>query len=557
MSRTKELKGLIVGYDYISKQYYVTNTYNGKHYTTYRTDIDDIVEVIKVAGIDTEDMTGVKSEAEKLYRNYENLQYIRYTLSGTGSYPTTIILNDYDEYCIVLDLVKQKVYIKNSNIVLDLELNESPDSHARVLWEYYKEYIGLYMDLGVVKRIYNELILPYYKSNDVKSIYNLFNLQDLDDNHMPKYYSNVIANNNFDNKGLAEYNVVLNPDSLYTYTPIFNIERTDTNNNSIIVMDTIGDTLQEGDKIVITDSEITSGNYTYSTNGEYTIKSISNNIIYTEENIITNYEFKYKPLYLQVSPCIISHINRSDSSITFINGIPNTYEVGNIIHIHGTQQEVEGQQVTCDGTYTIQSISSDSKVVIVTEVFPTNYINPDNNLTTCTMSKETFISNIAAIDSNVIDTFTDIPDTLTTSNKVVIDNKVYSITDISEYYIPDQDRTRHYITVSPNIPDYNPIIAKVNSILYNTSMLLNVTYTTNEKLFPTTSFVLNNFTDLQEYIELLDNLPVPTEEIYNNINKVINTSIPITPALRIFNISGTHVSDITEMSFKGIEEVES
>ena len=554
MSRTKELKGLLVGYDYINKQYYVTNTYNDKKYTTYRADIDDIIDVIRIVGVDTEDMTGVKSEVEKLRTDYENLQEIRYTLSDKGSYISTLILNDYDDYSIILDLVKEKVYVKNSNIILDLSLNESPDSHARALWEYFKEYIGLYMDISVVKRIYSDLILPYYKSNNVKSIYNLFNMQDVSADQSPKYYSNTIANNNFDNKGLAEYTVTLNPDSLYNYTPVLDIEKTDTTNNSITVINTIGSTLREGNKIVITDSEITSGNSTYSTNGEYTIKSISNNVIYTEENIITNYEFKYKPLYLQVSPCIISHIDRSDSSITFIDGIPNTYEVGNIVHIHGTQQEVEGQQITCDGVYTIQSISNDNKVVIVTEVFPTNYTNPDNGLTTCTMSKETFVQNISSINNNIIDTFIDIPSSFPFPSNIVVDNNVYTVTAITEY--STDEKTGHHITVSPNIPDYNPTIAKVNAVEYNPSMLLNVTYTTNEKVFPETSFMLNNFTDLQEYIGLLENLPVPTEEVYNNINKELNTSIPITPPLRIFSIGGVHLRDISEMTFKGIEKIE-
>lgn len=537
MARTKEINGLIVGYNYILKKFYVTN----KGYTTYRVNIDDILKVIEIAGVGS--MSGVREQVERLKNNYEELSEISYTLSETGSYISSITFNNYTDYCIVLDLYKGKIFINNSNIVLDLSLNESLESHAKVLWEYYREHVGIQIDYKTILNIYDELILSYYKSDNINSIYNFLEKRTDNSGEEELYYSDTIGNNNFDKQGLAEYTVKLNPDNTYTLTYLTDIVKTDTNNNSITLLGSIPDTLSIGDKVNIQGSETVNSNYTYSSDGTYTIKELNtiDNEIIVEESIKSNYNFQFKTLYLQISPLVISTIRRDTSTITLTTQIPNNYEVGNIIHIRGTQQFVEGQQVTCDGQYTIASINSDTNTIQVQEVVPTNFTNTDS-LLTCTLSKQEIISTVSSVKDKIITLYNNISITVPQDSKVVFDNTVYTVVNITD----------NTVEVQEDIPEYTSDIAVLNSVIPDTYMLITVSNTTNETVFPITTFMLDNFTDLQEYIGLLKGLPIPSVDTYNRINTPVEQYLTLNNPITIYNVYGEILGYIDKIKFIGL-----
>ncbi len=533
MARIKQINGLLVGYNYILKQYYIEN----KSYTTYRTTIDDTLDVIEVAG--TGSMSGVKTILEKLANDFEELYEVHYTMSSTGSHVTSLTFNDYDKYCLILDLYKHKIYIKNSNIVLDLSINDSTESRVRVLWEYYREHLGLRMDFATLLRIYNEFILPYYDSSSSVSVYNMFDSNRLDDNKEPLYYSNVIANNNFDGKGLAEYTATRNPNNEYTLNPFLEVKETNTNDNSITTIYPIPTTIVVGDTINISNAKTTNGNFTYSADGNYTIKEIKNfNTIITNESMRSNYSFDFLHAYLQVSPLVIESIDRDTSTITVTTTVPDNYEVGNIIHVRGTQQAVEGEQVTCDGEYTILSINN--KHIQVTDLFPTNYTNSES-LTTCTVSKHTDIGTVSDITEQVIVLYNELPDTVTTNSHILINNYLYTVT----------NTTNNTLTVSESIEDYLPDIAYLNTLEYYTDMLINVTTTTNEITFPITTFMLDDYADLQNYLALMSGLPIPSYTLYENMNMPVEKTITVEPPIRVMK-DDTLLYTISELKYSGI-----
>lgn len=555
MSRTKTINGLTVGYNYMLKKFYVTN----KSYTTYRENIDDILNVIEVAGVGG--MTGVRQQVEKLARDYEELYEISYTLSSTGSYISSLIFNDYTDYCIILDMPKGKVYIKNSNIVLDLSLNESSRSHVDVLCEYYRETLGLQIDHDnpdTFGQIYDMFIYPYYDSNSSVSVYNLLDtVNNLDSEKNPTHYSNTIANNNFDKKALAEYNATLNPYNTYTPSSPISIIKTDTEYNSITALNTIPSALVSGDKVRLSNATTYGSGYSYSADGDYTIKTVEGNVIITEETIRSNYNYNFRTAQLQkASNCmVIKSIDRDTSTITILGEedirtttpysltIPGNYEVGTIIHISGTQHEIDGEQVSCDGQYTIAALNRETNTIQVQELFPTNYTNT-NLSTTCIVGKRVSLGDIEKVENKQIYFYDTIPTGITTSDFVFYNTTRYSIT----------STTPRTITVSEDIDNFTNNFALLKELIPDTDMLINVTSTTNETVFPITSFMLNNFTDLQEYIGLLPNLSVPPIEVYNRINKEIDTQITLDEEhyIYVYNTEGQLLTTITHLNYKGI-----
>ena len=107
-----------VGFNYIKQKFYVTN----KEYTTYRTSIAEIQEVLhalEITDITDEELQNLKDYTEDLYK-------VTYTLQDTGAYIHTLQFNDFADYPLTLDCEKKKLYIMNSTIIYDLTLNESP-----------------------------------------------------------------------------------------------------------------------------------------------------------------------------------------------------------------------------------------------------------------------------------------------------------------------------------------------------------------------------------------------------------------------------------------------
>ena len=520
----------VVGYSYILKKYYVQN----QGTLTYR---DNIQDTLNVLGIVAPLNTVTVQDLQNLHDTYEVLKNVYYTLNDTGSFVSSIQFNTYREYPLVLNCYKSKLYIGNSNIIFDLTLNESIYSRVHIIREFYRDFLGLDLalnpdtqeiDLNDLEMIY-DLLLSYYTSNNSNSIYNIIDNSEEKDISKLKY-SDTFSINNWDNKSLAVYNCIINPYGEYISSDIGDITDTNTSDNTITTLSNISN-LSIGDKVKVTGIE-----EEYSPNGEYTVLNIEDNVVTTKENISGLYNFPFPVISLQTSKCTIHSIDRDTSTITLHNSIPDTIQVGNVIYVQGTQVVTDNQTLTCDGYYTVGSIDNGNKKIVIQEVFPTNFSNP-NNAATSYISKHLFISNILSINNKVVQLQDTNTFTLTDSTSKVV---IYNNTNVQVYTVANH--TSNTITVSEAINNYNPTYPKLQKLSPDTSFQIQVTSTTNTSTFPITTFIVDNFTQVKEYISLFSNLLVPTDTIYNNIyNKVPDTkSIPL------------EVSGITSMEFLGL-----
>lgn len=511
----------IIGYNYILKQYYITN----KATTTYRDTITDILNVLNIVAPDS---TVSESQLYNLSHTYEALQNLSYTLSNTGSYIHSVQFNTYNKYPLVLNCFKSKLYIGNTNIIFDLTLNEAPNSRIYVIQEFYRDFIGLLIDLYDMEYIYN-LLLSYYNSYNTNNIYNIISNTDEE----PLTYSNMFSISNWDNKQEAVYICTSNPNNIYNNIPVLDIVSTNTSLNTITTLNNITDEVNVGDKISVTGTTTVTDTYSYSADGEYIISSISNNVITTTEQILGNYTFNFPKTYLLRDVCIIDSISRDNSTITLHDTVPNSIQIGDIIYVTGTQQQVQSQTLTCDGYYTVGAIQN--KIITVQEAPLTNFENP-THAATCNISKHLFISNILSINNNTILLQQDNPYTLTdNTSKIVVDINntltTYTVT----------GHTTDTIQVS-SISSYNPIYPQVNNVIPDTSIQIEVTSTNNKTIFPLTTFIVDNFSEVQQYISLLPNLPVPDTNIYNNILNQVplskEVSLPATPSITSMDFIG-------------------
>lgn len=511
----------IIGYNYILKQYYVENQAT----TTYRETTTDILNVLSIVA-----PLHHITESQLLYlsSNLESLETLSYTLSDTGSYIHSIQFNTYIKYPLVLNCPKSKMYIGNSNIVFDLTLNESSYSRIHIIQEFYRDFIGLLLDLNDLQYIY-DLLLSYYNSNNINNVYNIIT----DTEAEPLTYSNMFAISNWDNEQLAVYNCTLNPNNLYNNIPVLDIINADTDNNTITTLNNITNEVSIGDKIYVSGTTTTTDTYSYSADGEYIISNISNNIITTTENIQGSYTFPFPKTYLLEDICIIDKISRDDSTILLKDQVPNTVKVGDKIYVSGTQQEIENQVVSCDGMYTVGAIHS--KTITVQETPLTNFENIEDS-DTCYISKHLFISNILSINSNTILLQNTIPYTITDNTSQILVSK-----DNVETTYTVTGHTNNTIQVS-SISSYNPTYPQVNKVTPNQSVQIQVTSTTNSTVFPVTTFIVDNFSEAQEYISLLENLPIPNTTIYNNILNTVPTSkeisLPVTTSINSMEFLG-------------------
>lgn len=510
-----------VGYSYIKSKFYVTN----KGYTTYRTTIPQIQAVLhslNVASIPDEDLEKLKSEIETLHTIY-------YTWHDTGSYIKTLQFNDFEEYPLTIDCDKKKIYIMNSNIVYDLDINESiKNVRVPYLCTYYKTKLGLEISQKDMLYFYN-LLYGFYKP----TVYNQIALPDeLEKDPTNLSYTNMFFLSNYDNSSRATYYGVYNAlnKTIPTDTGLY-IDKINANTQcieTVVEADSIG----TGDTIILDNTE--EPNSQYSANGTYTVSAIEENKIYVEETIPTSYIFPHRTCSLISTEVQIQSISRASQTITLTSPVPSTILVGDTIHITGTTQNVEYETITCDGSYIVASIGEYE--ITVEEEIPTDFISTEEQKGY--VYKEVFLSNVKREEGNTIYLLKNITLTILPNAKV----NVYDPVDYSTNTYTMASYTTNSITVSEDLPTYIPDYPTIKKEEPSTETLVDVTNSDLEH-FPEGEFLLDNFDQASAYIQTASNgVKYPKQIIgYNLYGKVA----------KVYPIEETDTG-ITSMQLQGL-----
>ena len=339
-----------VGYNYINGSFYVTN----KGYTTYRKTVADIIKVLNSIGVDTTTKEINPTTIKALKDNTENLHTVSYTLQDNGAYIHTIQFNDFDKYPLTIDCEKAKLYIMNSTIIYDLTLNESPQN-IRIprIQAFYKDTLGLVLSTSELSYYYSLLVSYYYPK--------CYNQISINENNNKLYYNNKFLLSNYSNTSKAVYNCTYNPNGNGANTPVGYITSTDSMTNAIVTTEPIED-LQEGDTIIVKGTTTLIDENSYSADGTYTIQAMEGTTIVTEETLPLSYSFPYKECYVVSSAYTIQSMSMANSTIT-LQEQPSNLLTGDIILVSGATVSTPYETVSCNGSYTIQSISGNSITV--------------------------------------------------------------------------------------------------------------------------------------------------------------------------------------------------
>ena len=489
-----------LGYNFLTKQYFIVN----KNTTTYRTEAEEIEKVLKIVA--PNDTFHTVEWLKNYAKEFEELETLAYTISDTGAYISTIQINSYSDYPIELNAEKNKLYIKNTNIVFDLSLNEARSSRISVIQAYYKEHLGLDLSTIDLTDIYNFMINTY-----TPYVYNLI----LDTTTDPIYYSNSFACSNWTGKGKSTYQADVNPNEEFSLETIAYIVNVNSSTRAITLSDTIPDTITIGTTISVSNATTILDTYTYSADGNYTVSSIDTdtNTIYTKETISGSYTYNYPIAYLITSSVNIESIDRDTSTVTLTSTVPDSIQVGDIIYIEGTQQTIEGETVSCDGEYIVGNIN-DNTITLQSQP-NTNYTYSTGSYPT--ISKRLFIGNIESIEK---------PSSVSTYN-ITLTSTPQQTLSINAHIVVFYDNSNTYYTINSveaNILTCTYLSGTLKSYTVNypllqipvpySNILLSVTTSTDEAKLPTGEFMLDDFNQCQEYLGLLDGNTLPTDSVY-------------------------------------------
>lgn len=520
-----------VGFNYIKQKYYVTN----KGYSTYRPSIATLREVLEAM-----DITGAQisdAELENFKSELEDLTAIYYTLQDNGAYVHTLQFNDFSNYPLTLDCEKGKLYIMNSTIIYDLTLNESA-RNVRVprLRAFYKDTLGLLISQKDMLALYNYLL----------SFYNpiCYNQVGMDEETNTLYYTNKIILSDFDKTSPVTYICTDNPNNNAPITPLGSVIATNSNTN-VILTSSIIPNLQEGDKVIVSGTEIEISGNMYSADGTYTIQSVNSNALTVEETIPTTYVFPYDTCYIESANYNILSMNRETRTITIAEN-PTALLIGDTINVIGANTETAHETISCDGSYTIENIKSKEEnettiyEIIVEDDIPTDFEGTGANLT-----KEVYIGSIAEISNQII-TFTgNIPASINNlDNSTVI--LYHEEESIGKYTVSSS--TENTVTITEAIEDYTPVYPTLESPLpdrtQNIEILIEVTRVKEplQEIFPIGEFLLDNFTQCQNYIKaglgyLYEKYLVPSEENKNKMYVRVETERTLPQQLEDSKIS--------------------
>lgn len=556
----------LVGYDYQTDRFYVVN----KGTTTYRngtgTDEQTGKELIKaVLDIVAPDNTVTLEDLQELYDNPELLTETSYTLSDTGAYRASVQINDYFDNPIVLEAEKHALYIKNTELNFNLTLNEPMKTRVEILIKYFRDNFGILLTTEQVTNIY-EFLIDTYKP----TVYNL--IEDITTE--PIIYSNKFRTSNYTNKKYksntypanfichVDYICSTNPYNIFHKPNIADIILVEPSYNKITYINGTEDisSLEAGDTVYITGTTVTEDTYTYTADGEYTVASVDTEKgeIVTTEAISSSYVFPYPQGYALLGVTGITKIDREESSIEIPTAIPDIMTIGSIIEVRGTQQEIEGTVVSCDGIYTIASVDTEHRLIYTQETMPTSYTYSGSG-TQATVSKQQFIGEV----KSAIYTDNHTPyDTLPFQAFVTLTFTQDLPVTPTDYYVEMPDGTRTYYTKynmgytvagiteearaytlcgtitsytgTEPLKNYTPVYPHLQASIPDTAILIQVVNSDNTDLMPTGNFVVDNFEECQDYLKLYKEVTteetiyyslIPSETIYNNIGEEVGEDI--------------------------------
>ena len=501
---------LIVGYDYPKKQFYVTN----KDTTTFRASIEDIYSILEIFNVEVtdtlkEDIQACKDQEETL--GTTNSLYYKWNKEGTYIY--YMQFNEWDKYPILLEAEKSILRIDNSEIVVDLTTSESIQFVvAPRLCSFYKETLGLYIDIDQMTSICN-FLLYFYNPTCI----NLIQQTDEDTTTTKELrYSNQFKLTNYNNTAIAEYTCTNNPLNTPTYTSIGNIvELTDSSNIVVSDIHLVEDkyTIEEGIKLQISNipTQVVEGEE-YSANGTYTVQSIQGNTITVEETFPISYSYPYYNCYAVEASYNITSILRDTSSIE-VSEAPNSIVAGDKIIVVGAVIEGEYENINLDKEYTVQSIQGNT--ITVEEEILTNFSG-----TGAKVYKNKYISSIESVDTETRETVTFLNTTeynLETKGIMVynssiqnIENKVYTVQSmLGEEGNYTGIELAEPLSSSIELKEYPQLQYPVPS----TDILVEVTKVRDEykDVFPVGKFILNTYNEANSYIGLCPNLIKPSD----------------------------------------------
>lgn len=538
-----------VGFNYPKNKFYVTN----KDTTTYRTTIEDTLDVLQTLGID--EIT--ETQLEFLRDNWETLDKIYYTWDKTGSFIHSIQFNDWHDYPIIMDCHKAKMYIQNSTTIFDLDTAESAEIvRIPLIFNFFQQTLGIEISTNILLAVYN-MLLSYYNPEAISSLYKKYFLthrctnqiapRSEDDKDKEARYTGIFQTSNFDNNNPVEYTCTNDPLNNPIPVHIGNIGSINADTNTITLtkpLETIDPyTIEVGSKIIVVGASTIVDEETYTLDGTYTISEINpdRTIIVTDETFPTSYDYPYNTCYvLDEAPYTISSISRDNNTIT-VTTSPDTILVGDTVTVIGADINTTFEDITLDGRYTVSSINKVDNLyeIGVEELIATNFTG-----TGATLNKEIFISNITEATTSSITLLTKI----SSLPEKILNNLVGATVSIynqklnirEEAIVSSVSRETNVLTLNMSIHEDMEEFPELQYPTPNPDTSIEVVSSIDTEIMPTGTFIVDDFNEVVLYLSLLkDNknnvIPtLPTEETDEYGNRSIKDSMYNTLAKTLY-----------------------
>ena len=481
------LEDTFVGYNYKNSEFFIEN----KGTRTTRKTAEEVEAILKVlCNFEEGKYPTADDLTTELVEQAELLQEVTYTYSNTDAYIKTLQFNEHAENPLTLDLPSHTLYVMNSDLIFDLSLNESISYRLPVLIQYYEHTLGLTIGLHQMEAIYN-FIISYYNP------YVQLQIQPRESTAETLWYTTTFKLLNYNKLSPIELTCTFNPYDRYELptTKLADIKTINQNTNTIHLTSAIPPSLQVEDIITIDNSDVQIENVPYSDNGTYTITGLDKeaNIIQVKEQFAVAFEVERKELYKVQSKEQISNISRQAFTITLTNSIPNTYTVGDIITVIGTQTTEDGENVSADGDYIIAKLDNLTNTITVSQQIPIDFTG-----STAYVYKKLPLGLITSIDAEAITLDTEPKYSLTSTDYVQVqdDTALYKVSTVT----PVSGSENYVITLTNPYPlPYSVPYAQLYEPKPQTWVNVEVTSSTNTNI-PVGSFMVDNLEQCTEYM---------------------------------------------------------